>query len=232
MSYGKPSMLPGKEINVENSERIISATAGGLLLAIASKQGGLLKTLAGGYLLFRGITGFCYGYKSLEEKGVVVKPRNVNIRTSVTVMKPRNEVYEFWRKLENLPRFMTHLENVDAIDDINSIWKAKVPGGLGTVKWKSEIVEDETNERIGWRSLPGSTVENAGNVRFEDAGTSSTIVHATISYHAPAGKAGEQLAKLLTPVFEYIVKQDIKNFKNYMEKGELPENGEQPKNDK
>lgn len=225
MSYGEPSMLPGKAINVENSERILSATAGGLLLAIASRRGGLLKTLAGGYLLFRGITGFCYGYRSLEEKGVVVKPRNVNVRTSVTVMKPRNEVYEFWRKLENLPRFMTHLESIEALDENTSLWKAEVPGGLGHLSWKSEIVEDEPNERIGWRSLPGSKVHHAGNVHFEDAGTAGTVVHAVISYHAPAGKIGEQVGRLLSPVFALLLKSDIRNFKRYMETGELPENG-------
>lgn len=229
MKLGKPSLIPDKPINVEKSERIASATAGGLLLAIATQRGGFLKSLLGGYLLFRGVSGYCPGYEALEDKGVRTKPRNVRIRTSITVNKPRQEVYEFWRKLENLPLFMTHLKSVKVLTEKTSEWKAKVPKGLGSIGWKSEIVEDETNKRIGWKSMPGSSIDNAGNVHFKDAGEFGTEVHAEISYHAPVGKPGEGVAHLLNPLFGEMVKEDVKNFKRYMETGELPTIEGQPK---
>lgn len=216
------SIIPDKEINVEEGERMLSAVMGSLLLYRAFKKGGIIKALTGGYLLFRGATGYCPAYEALEDKGVVIKSRNINIKTSVTVKKPRHEVYDFWRKLENLPLFMKHIKSVEMQAEKVTEWKARIPGGLGSISWKTEIVEDQPNERIGWSSLPGSTIENAGNIHFRDAGKFGTEVHAVISYHAPAGKAGETLARLFTPAFEAVVREDIKNFKRYLESGEIP----------
>jgi uncharacterized membrane protein len=50
------------------------------------------------------------------------EPVNVNIRSSFLINKPRQQVYDFWRKLDNLPLFMKHLESVEMIDDTRSHW--------------------------------------------------------------------------------------------------------------
>jgi uncharacterized membrane protein len=213
----------GLKTNVGTTDRILSLIAGSVLIfdAVANRKS-IMEALAGGYLLFRGGTGFCLAYKTLGTDTLEHNIRNINIKSSITVNKPRDEVYTFWRKLDNLPLFMKQLKSIKILDDKTSEWKAAIPGGLGSIKWKSEIVEDEPGDRIGWRSLPGSMIENAGNVHFRDAGKFGTEVHAVISYRAPAGKAGEGLGKLLNPVFSKIVKEDIRNFRRYMESGELP----------
>jgi len=204
--------------NVGSTERLISALFGSALLydAISNKKG-LFKGLAGGLLLFRGTTGYCPAYDFIDNENPF-KPLNVNIRTSVKVNRPRNEVYEFWRRLENLPLFMKHLDEIKVVDDTLSHWKATIPGGLGTVDWTSIIVYDEPNERIGWSSLADSPIRHAGNVHFRDCGESGTVVHAVISYQAPAGKIGEGIGRLINPLFENVVKQDIENVKNFMER--------------
>ena len=80
--------------------------------------------------------GFCTPYKLLgittvepEEGRVVNLPfkRGIEIERSVTVNKPRDEVYAFWRDLSNLPRFMRHLESVTELGDGRSHWVAKAP---------------------------------------------------------------------------------------------------------
>ena len=202
--------------NVGKSERIVSALFGSALIydAIAQKKG-LLKGLAGGYLLFRGATGYCPLYDAIDNNNPF-KSHNVNIRTSVIVNRPRNEVYAFWRRLENLPLFMRHLDSIEVIDETISHWSATIPGGLGTIDWKSIIVLDEINERIGWSSLADSPVRHAGNVHFKDSAY-GTEVHAVISYHAPAGKLGEGIGRLFNPLFEKAVKEDIENVKQFME---------------
>lgn len=211
-------ILPKEDINVGSSERLFSVIAGSSFMINALNKGiNIPKAAVAGYLLFRGITGFCPAYKALSENTAEMKGKNVNIKTTVTVKKPRNEVYDFWRQLDNLPLFMKHLESVNILNDKTSEWKARIPGGIGTVDWKSEIVKDEQNERIGWRSLPGSNIENAGNVHFRDSEDSGTEVHAVISYRIPGGTAGKSVGKLFTPLFDEMIREDIKNFKHHIE---------------
>ncbi len=220
MKKSKDLSVPDLKSNVGFPERIISLISGSFLMCNAiSKKGSFPKALAASYLMFRGTTGYCPAY-DIAGKTLGIKSRNINIYTSITVNKPPNEVYAFWRKLENLPLFMDHLDEVKAIDDTHSEWKVKIPGGLGTISWKSRIVEDVPGERISWHSLPDSVIENAGNVQFIRSGKSGTELHVFISYRVPAGKAGESIAKLFNPLFEEMIREDIKNFRSFLETGE------------
>lgn len=211
-------------INVGDNERIISAAVGAFLLSnglsgiMRNPINGLVKTALGGYLLYRGATGHCAMYSSMgKTKGVKHTPA-INIRTSLIVNKPKDEVYAFWRKLENLPLFMKHLASVTEIDQKHSHWEAVIPGNIGKVKWNAEIVKEEPGYLIGWQSIPNSMINNAGKVVFNDAlGGQGTELEVVISYHPPAGELGSGVAKLLNPVFEKIIRQDIMNFKEYIE---------------
>lgn len=206
-------------LNVNTIERVMSVMGGSYLLIdlLMKKDFSPMKTLAAGFLLFRGISGHCPLYRSVGKTDLEFHTKNVNIKTMITVNKPRHEVYGFWRRLENLPKVMKHLETVRVLDEHTSEWTAKMPGGLGTVTWKSEIVKDEPGALLSWQSLSGSGIENAGKVEFSDAGKWGTNLHIVISYHAPLGVVGEQAARLVNPVFEKMVNQDIKNVKNYLD---------------
>lgn len=219
METNLKSIFSGLNVNVGRSERIVSAVSGSILLFNALRRGKPIQTLLAGYLVFRGATGHCSAYQAIGKKSID-KVQNINIKTNLSINRPVSEVYTFWRKLENLPLFMDHLESVREINEKTSEWKAKIPGGMGTIDWKSVIVEDEPNDRIGWRSLPGSEIETAGNVHFRDAGSFGTNVYAVISYKAPGGQVGETIGRLLNPAFENMVKSDLKNFKTYMETDE------------
>lgn len=215
--------------NLGTTERLLSVAGGSYMLysAFTKKGSSFLKAAAAGYMFFRGASGYCpisntIGMSEVDQVG------DINIHTSMTVNKPREEVYKFWRNLENLPKFMQHLEKVETISDKVSSWEAKATEKMGTISWKSEIVEDIENEHIAWQSLSESTIENSGNVRFRDAGKYGTEVDVIISYRAPLGSAGEGLAKTLNPVFESMVKEDIKNFRRYLEAGEVPTATGQP----
>lgn len=216
----RKSLIPGLRVNVSKTERILMVAAGGYLLyrALKKNKGNSKKILEGvtaGTMLFRGISGYCPAYDAINRSGVL-KGNNVTISTSLKVDKPVGEVYQAWRQLENLPLFMKHLHSVAVIDQYKSEWKARIPGGLGTVSWQAEILMDEPNRLLSWHSMTGSTIENAGKVRFVDNGTTTTI-QVTISYHAPLGKAGEAAAGLLTPMFENMLQTDVEGFKEYIE---------------
>src|SRR5215207_5741269 len=120
----------------------------------------------------------------------------VRVHKSVTIKRPPGTVYEFWRQLENLPRFMYHLQEVRATSEGRSHWVAKAPAGQ-QVEWDAEIVEDRPNEALAWRTLPGSDVQHEGSVRFKPAPADrGTEVEVQLQYDAPGGSAGAFIAGL------------------------------------
>lgn len=208
------------KVNMGQTERLVSAGAGAWLLYNSTLGSGtftLNKFLLGSYMLFRGATGHCFLYSVAGKEHYPDPVKNINIRTSITVNKPRHEVYAFWRQLENLPKFMKHLQSVETQDEKRSNWKAEIPGGLGTIEWQAEIVKDDPGQLLGWSSLPGADIENAGKVEFTDAGNGSTLLDVTISYRPPLKNITAPVAKLFNPGFEKMIRKDIENFKTHIE---------------
>ncbi len=145
----------------------------------------------------------------------------VHVVESITIKRPRHEVYGFWHNFENLPRFMAHLESVHVLDEKRSHWKAKAPAGT-TVEWDAETIEDRPNELISWRSLEGSEIPNSGSVQFKDApGNRGTEIRIEIQYQPPGGKIGALFAKLFGEEPKQQVKGDLRRFKQVMEIGEI-----------
>lgn len=143
------------------------------------------------------------------------------VKKAITVNKPADEVYAFWRDLENLPRFMTHLESVEAASETRSRWRAKAPLGR-SVEWEAEVVEERPDELIAWRSLPGADVENSGSVRFAEApGGRGTEVVVELEWSPPLGGVGETLGKLLGEEPATQLGDDLRRFKQVIETGEI-----------
>lgn len=212
-------------VNVGKLERIASIAAGGALLFKGlkneEKKSGIAMALTGGFLLFRGSTGHCPGYALAGKKKLPDTVKNINILTKLTVNRPRQEVYDFWRKLSNLPLFMEHLDHVEVLDNKRSHWSAKVPAHLGKIEWDAEIVKEIDGELLGWNSLPHASVNNAGKVEFRDADENGTEITVLITYRAPFGDVGEGIASMLNPVFKKIITKDVKNFKRFIEAGDI-----------
>ena len=146
--------------------------------------------------------------------GAAAKP--IFVEHSVVIDRPAQQVYDYWRKLENLPQIMSHLESVTVLDERRSRWVAKAP--LGThVEWEAEIVNDKPGERIGWHSLPGATVDNAGSVQFESLPDGKCRVHVALSYRPPAGPLGAAVAKLFGEEPSQQIASDLQKFKSAFE---------------
>src|SRR5687768_3417898 len=188
-----PPAFGTSNLNVGSQERIISTLGGAALTVMALRDlkspGGIGMLLAGGFLLVRGISGYCAVNNAIGRNTARKAGSPVEVRTMVSLAKPASEVYSFWRKLENLPRFMKHLEKVEETDQTRSRWTAKGPAGVGTVSWEAEILEDHKDEFISWSSLPGSTVDNAGQVKFIET-PNGTDISVQMTYRLPAGDVG------------------------------------------
>jgi uncharacterized membrane protein len=221
-SYENSEQQPFTQ-NVSNFERGLSIGIGSLLIYSAVKNfrktpvRAIFRSGLGAGMVLRGVAGNCPVYSVFDIDGT--KTTSVNMRTSFVVNRPRNEVYAAWRNLGTLPRFMKHLSNVTETSNTRSHWEAKIPEGSPvSISWDAEIVKDEPGSLLSWRSLPGSTMDNAGKVEFRDAlGHRGTEIKVTIIYRPPAGNIGTGIAKLLSPVFRKIVKKDVLNFKQYIE---------------
>ena len=144
----------------------------------------------------------------------------LRIHQTITINKPAEELYRFWRDFRNLPRVMSHLESVQANGDKRSHWKAKAPAGM-TVEWDAEVTEDRPNQLIAWRSI-GGHVDNGGSVRFVPApGGRGTEVHVEMRFDPPGGVVGHWFAKLFGESPEQQVYDDLRHLKQVMETGEV-----------
>lgn len=225
-----PREYPRKH-NVHSAERWISAFAGGTLVALGvsrrSLGGGLLAAL-GGYLLYRGVRGQdpLYRIAGVNTATEAARPQlgvsqhqGVRVEDSIVIARPPEELYDFWRRLENLPRFMTHLKSVKTLPNGTSHWTAQGPVGF-SVSWDAEIVGDQPGEVISWRSLPHSALHNAGAVRFEEV-QRGTRVHVSLTYRPPAGKFGAAAAKLLGEDPARQIRHDLEQLKEKLESGAM-----------
>lgn len=214
------------ETGLGETERLFSLIGGGLVLLAALRRpsiGAVPIAMGGGYLLYRGLARKDPVYEALnirrsEDDGKLL------VRRSATINRPRPEVYAFWRNFENLPRFMQHLQavTVQAGDGRRSHWVTRAPLGR-TVEWDAEIVEEQADELLAWRSLPGADIENEGRVWFRDAlDGSGTIVEVELEYRPPLGAPSIVVARLFGEQPWQQVRDDLRRFKQIMEAGEVP----------
>lgn len=195
--------------------------SGAALAALAARQYSRRRSLADAEAqsLGRGRSGEYSGAlrAHAEEDTGAAAP----VQTAVTIGRPASEVYAFWRRLENLPRFMNNVESVTETGDGRSHWVAKGPLGF-RVEWDAEVVEEEEGRLLSWRSLPGAQVHNAGTVHFEDApGDRGTVVRVSFEYMAASG-IGQAIGKVLKPITKQEVREDLRRLKMLLETEEIP----------
>lgn len=213
---GKFSIEKQHYENIGLNERMVSMFLSGILMSRGIKRPFSASFLYGGYLAYRAFTGRCLFY---EQLGIdASKPHAINIRGEFIIDRPANEVYTYWRNLNNLPASIRHLLDVEMVDENLSRWKSNVMGNLFPVDWHAEIVKDEPGRLIGWRSTPGTLLHHVGRVQFAQTSVpQETLLKIVLSYHPPAGGIGLGLAKLLNPYFESLLKKEIKTFKHTIE---------------
>lgn len=225
-------------VNVGRVERWLSMVAGGALAAYALKRRSIpggTAALAGAALLYRGATGHCDLYQVLginraERHGTGMRAdqgsdtrqqlgggAGILVEESITIDKPVDQVYRFWRDFENLPKFMTHLDSVATREAGVSHWVAYGPAGI-KVEWDARVINEIDNKLIGWQSLEGSMVSTAGSVNFRETGD-GTEVRVRLQYNPPAGRLGAAVAWLFGDEPNVQISEDLHRFKQLMESG-------------
>lgn len=156
-----------------------------------------------------------------ESEDLAPRRGDVLIGRSVTINRPCEELYEFWRDFRNLPQFMRNVHSVAIQDETHSHWVIEAPAGK-TVEWDSQITHDEPGRLIAWQSVEGASVRNSGKVEFLDSPDNrGTVVRVTLTYDPPAGAVGKLIAKLFQMEPKIQARQDLRRFKQLMETGEI-----------
>lgn len=214
--------------NISATEKWVSTIAGAALAVAGYERHNKVLELVGLGLIGRGVSGFCPLNKAIgrntasgDTRQALAGSRGVIVESTVTISRPAQEIYAYWRQFENLPRFMYHLMDVQDLGCNRSRWVAKGPLG-SSLSWEAEIIRDVPPELISWRTLPDSDVVSAGSVWFKPAGGDhGTEVRVRLQYDPPAGKVGASVAWLLGKDAQHEIDEDLRSFKQLIETGEI-----------
>jgi uncharacterized membrane protein len=225
-------------MNVGPYERIASTVLGAALLGLGLQRvrlSGLLVALAGAGLTKRGISGRCplyarLGLSTAPRKGAEPHDyfeRGIHIDESITIQRPVHDLYNFWRRLSNVAHFMEHVDRVDVLDDLRSHWVIRGPAGI--IEWDAEIINEESDRLVSWKSLPGAQVDNTGTVTFRQAPAGrGTEVHVVLDYLPPAGLVGAAVATLIGHSPRQQIRADLRRLRQILETGETATTQGQP----
>ncbi len=195
--------------------RVIMGAAGGILLinALAGRLSALrlLCGVAGAALIARS------GTNMRIDRLVGVRSPAMELQKCIDVAAPVEHVFETFSQLERFPEFMTHVREVHVRGDGTSQWVVEGPAGR-TISWEAVTTRLEPNRLIAWRTLPGSSVEHAGLLRFEPT-QGGTRVLVTMSYTPPAGALGHAVARLFGADPKSELNDDLLRMKVFLETG-------------
>lgn len=149
-----------------------------------------------------------------------LKSKRSLLAESVTINRPAQQLYDFWRDPTNLVSVMENIERIEVLSTDRSRWTVKAPGGAAAT-WEAVVTRDIPGKELTWQSTPESEIANSGRIVFEDAGARGTIVRATIAYDPPGGKLATLIAKLFQREPRVQTRRDLHRFKQLMETGEI-----------
>ncbi len=207
----------------DTAERLISIIGGGALAALGIKRlvgerstTNVAITAGAGLLVYNGLRT----YDGAARRGA-------HMEATFTINRPVEECYRYWRNVENLPKFMRHIDSVQ-VSGNRLHWVARGPLGA-QLSWDTDMTDQKENEWIAWRSVEGAPLHHAGSVHFRAAaGNRGTVVTVAIQYQ-PIGKGiSETLLELLGKAPEFQLREELRHFKQLMEAGEIPTTEGQP----
>lgn len=217
------------QTNLGRWERIGSVAAGAGLLYLASRRPRMrgARQALGAHLLARGVTGHCVVKQALlgdeasrtDTKRWLGGSAGTHVRASVVIGRPVHEVYRFWRDLGNLARFLRHVERVDVLDARNSHWVVRGPGHM-RLEWDAEILSDEPDALLSWKSTAPADIVSAGSVIFRPIGSQQTQVSVHFQYSPPGGSLGRKVAAVLGQDPQQQVREDLQRLRGLLERRE------------
>jgi len=221
IAHGQPATLQTHQTNVASFERVASVLARSVLgvYGLRRRPYGLLLTLIGGGLIYRGISGHCPVYQQLGITSANPSEEQ-QITKAITINRPIADLYHIWDTVEALPYVLQHLESVQVIDPLHTHWVGK--GSLGMpIAWDSVLTQAVQDSHISWSSLPEAPIHYTGIISFVVApGNRGTEVRFSLNYGLPGGVYGELAAQLLAGLIGQLITEELRGFKQLVETGQ------------
>jgi len=230
-----PPNRRGEAAGMDDLQRWVAGVGGATILWYGLRRDNLSRwplAALGAGLLYQGISGNnLLDHIPVAQEIPVIRqmtsaPTQLRIRKSLTINKPPAELYAYWRKLENLPNFMTHVKSVQDLGNERSHWVVQVVNNI-EMEWDARIIQDRPNEMIAWETLPEATLQNRGYVKFIPTAR-GTEVSVSLEYDPPGAALGRLAGGAVKFIAEEQIKEEIRNFKRLMETGVLPTTAGQP----
>lgn len=147
----------------------------------------------------------------------------IRLDSAITVDRPIDEVYAFWRDLPNLARFMHHIKSVEQLDRGRSRWHAEIPGLGVDLCWDAQLVDERPDDLLVWQSVAGSEIHNQGYVSFtEGPADGETTVHVEIQYQVPGGQMARRAVEFIDGLTDDFVQRDLERFRAVIEEAGKP----------
>jgi uncharacterized membrane protein len=220
---------------LDNVQRWVVGTGGAAVLWYGLRREGATRWplfILGSALLYQGVSGqnLLDQVPGVEYVPVVRQmtsaPTQLRVRKTLTINRPAQELYSYWRNLENLPRFMQHVKSIQTLDDRRSHWVVDVLQKV-ELEWDAEIIEDRPGEMIAWQTLPDAQLQSMGYVKFVPTAR-GIEVSVSMNYEPPSALLGRFVGGGVRFIAEQQIKTEIRNFKRLMETGEIATTEGQP----
>lgn len=220
--------LATRRIDAAKAANIAEAAAGGLLMVMGFRKGGLLglaTRIVGTIVFFRGIRHIS-PLKEMFPDGPPHNPSDIGseaIRTEaeIEVECSREELFKVWRDLENLPAFMDKVLSVRELGPNLSHWVVKGPAGTA-LNFDAEIINEVPDQLIAWQTVDRTSVVHAGSVHFTTLNDGRTRVRVVMRYDPPGHGLGHAVAQLFGSNPQEDIERFLARFKEIMETGQVP----------
>ncbi len=218
-----------EKINLMRIDRLGYLVCGLALVGWGMRRRSIARSGAaglGGWLLYQAYTGYNpmftpLGIRVNREPGEATANETIVLDQAITINATREELYRFWRNLENLPNFAPRVSRVEVFDEIHSRWHIEAMNGRAAV-WESEVTRDDPGREIAWRSTHNEVLNHFGSVQFRDApGGRGAVVAVHLEYVSPAGSLGAAVARMAGQAPERYVTDALRRLKQLVEIGEV-----------
>lgn len=150
-----------------------------------------------------------------------LRERGIKVKGILTIQRDAMSLYEAWRHLSQLDRFLENLVEVQELDEKRSTWTVEGPIGK-RMTWTAELIVDKPGEMLAWRTVGNPDVMTAGTIAFSELKNGrGTEVRVQLEYVPPGGKLGDAVAKAFQKDAKNQVLLGLLRFRQVMETGEV-----------